>query len=141
MARWVATAAVPHLAIENEWLERFLKIICPTFKLVCRKTLSNVLLPKEYDAVMNLIKTRIVESQMLSIIFDGWTDISGKSIYAVVVCFDDGSKQLYDYFDASAESHTAEYLESKFYQYMEEIGLERISAVVSDNAANIGSFC
>lgn len=32
---------------------------------------------------------------------------------------------------------SAGYLESKFYQYMEEIGLERISAIVSDNAANM----
>eukprot|EP01040_Poterioochromonas_malhamensis_P000052 gene52-56_t len=132
LARWYTTAAVPLVAIENEWFERSLNIICPSYKLMCRKTLSNVLIPKEFDTVMNLIKARIGESQMLSIIFDGWTDITGKSIYAVVVAFEDGSEQLYSYFDASNESHTAEYLENKFYQY-----IEKISAVVSDNAANM----
>src|SRR5947207_600290 len=39
--------------------------------------------------------------------------------------------------DLSLDSHTAEYLAGKIEEIIEKVGPERISAVVSDNAANI----
>ena len=44
---------------------------------------------------------------------------------------------LYQFFDLSENSHTAEYLVTVIEKVIEGIGEDRICAVVSDNAANV----
>ena len=44
---------------------------------------------------------------------------------------------LYQLSDLSLDSHTAKYLAEKIEEVIEKVGPNRISAIVSDNAANV----
>ena len=48
---------------------------------------------------------------------------------------------LYQLSDMSEHSHTAEYLSSVIEKVIVDIGVNRISAVVSDNASNVRKAC
>jgi hypothetical protein len=54
---------------------------CPSFKGPHRKLLSGKLLEDEYNLVKGYI-AKIRDSQCITVVFDDWTDATGKSIYA-----------------------------------------------------------
>jgi hypothetical protein len=137
LLRWFVTSAIPFNAVDNIWAREFFKAINHNYKPVSRRTLSDVLLLQEYNEVSGLIQTKIESSDNISLVVDGWTDLTGKSIYAIVLGFSDGTEQLYKIFDASAESHTGDFLKRKFIVFAREVGLHRIAAIVSDSASNM----
>jgi len=70
---------------------------------------------------------------------DGWTSPKGHSIYNFVIITSDRQEYLYSLKDLSAVSQTANLLESKIKEVIDEIKPERFAAVVSDNASAIAN--
>lgn len=68
---------------------------------------------------------------------DGWTSGRHQSIWNFILLTPSRKEYLFQLSDLSLDSHTAEYLASKIEEVIEKIGSDRISAIVSDNAANI----
>lgn len=61
-------------------------------------------------------KKRLLHESNLTIQFDGWTDVSNKSVYAVTVSFRDRSSHLLATLDLTLDSHTADHLLGEFGQ-------------------------
>jgi hypothetical protein len=66
---------------------------------------------------------------------DGWTSISGASIYVFVLILPSKKEYIYSLEDLSFDSHTSEYISQKIMKIVETVGPEKISSVVSDNAS------
>ena len=69
--------------------------------------------------------------------FDGWTSGTHRSIWNFTIMTPSRKEYLYQLRDLSEDSHTAEYLSEVLKQIIDEIGADRISAIVSDNASNV----
>ena len=41
---WFVTSAIPFNAIDNPWAKKFINTLCPSYKLVSRRTLGGILL-------------------------------------------------------------------------------------------------
>jgi hypothetical protein len=74
---------------------------------------------------------------LYNLAFDGWTSGTHRSIWNFIIMTPSRKEYLYQLSDLSENSHTAEYLAATIEKVINDIGEDRISAVVSDNAANV----
>ena len=70
-------------------------------------------------------------------LFDGWTSPAGKSLWNYVIHTPDGKDILWRIFDLSDQSHTTENLVQKIEKILNDIGIHRFSAIVTNSSANI----
>ena len=68
---------------------------------------------------------------------DGWTSGRHQSIWNFIILTPMRKEYLYQLSDLSLDSHTAKYLAEKIEEVIKKVGPNRISAIVTDNAANI----
>lgn len=96
------------------------------------------MLPKTYHEIYEIVKEDIKTAEVTT---DGWTSIKNDSFIAVTAHFIDQNMKLKSYLLGCVEytkNYTARNLASFLQNVFIEWGIEhRISAVVSDNAANI----
>ncbi|GBC46481.2 ribonuclease H-like domain-containing protein [Rhizophagus irregularis DAOM 181602=DAOM 197198] len=67
---------------------------------------------------------------------DGWTNPNGVSVYNYVILTPDREQYLYALHDYSGDHHTGDFLASQITDIIKKIGPEKVSALVTDNAAN-----
>lgn len=149
--------------IENPFFIDLLQNLCPNYQPPSREVLAGRLLDQEYSRVIIKRETIFHESENLTIgmyyIFinselilyylfklyslyiyvalDGWTSPNGNSIYSFMILTPMHNKFLYSLNDFSANSHTAEFLADKIDTILNEIGSDKFSAIVTDNARNV----
>ena len=70
---------------------------------------------------------------------DGWTDPKQQSIWAFMIITPSHKEYLYSLQNFSSDHHTAEFLTKQINKIIMKIGPNKISAIVSDNAANIAA--
>ncbi|PYY20821.1 MAG: hypothetical protein DMG62_21755 [Acidobacteria bacterium] len=68
---------------------------------------------------------------------DGWTDPTGKSLWNFILHTSDGKDILWRIQDLSNQSHTGEYLAEKIEEILNDIGIQRFAAIVTDAGSNI----
>ncbi|CAB4478066.1 unnamed protein product [Rhizophagus irregularis] len=68
---------------------------------------------------------------------DGWTDPRGNSLWAFILLTPSRKEYLLQLEDLSKNSHTAEYLSKVINDIICKVGISKIVAIVSDNAANV----
>lgn len=68
---------------------------------------------------------------------DGWTSPAGKSLWNFVIHTPDGKDILWRISDLSDQSHTAENLAQKIEEILNDIGIQKFSAIVTDSGSNI----
>jgi len=68
---------------------------------------------------------------------DGWTTPLGQSLYAFVIITTSKKEYIHSLMNLSKDSHTGEFIAQKIKEVLENIGPNKISAIVSDNASNM----
>lgn len=114
---------------------------CPDYSLPSRKTLSNNILQSVHSAVLEDIKSTIIEASAVCLTTDGWTSKTNTSYMAVTAHFINKNTELKSHLLACeefGERHTADNLT----RFLNDVlaGFEisnKVTAIVSDNAANI----
>jgi hypothetical protein len=129
------TSNVPLSLLENEGWKDFFQKLHPSFKLPSRYQLSNKLLDNEYKSVQEKVKEKIQSSEALTLLSDGWTDINGTAL--INILFTTPEPVFYTSIDTKLERHTGEYICSILSQAIDEIGQDKVRAVITDNAANM----
>ncbi|SRR6266542_2320401 len=62
---------------------------------------------------------------------------SGQSLYVFIIMTDDGREYVYSLKNFSKDSHTGEFLSTKILQILDDIGIKKFCAVISDHASNV----
>ena len=68
---------------------------------------------------------------------DGWTSPAGQSLYIFVIMTSDRKEYVHSLKNFSKDSHTGNFLCTEISRVLNEVGVNKFSAVVSDHAANI----
>lgn len=143
----VKMVAKGHHALRIVDEKEFRKLIelvsqCPGYKLPSRKTLSENLMSRVYNEIMDEIKQKVQAVTALSLSTDGWTSRNNESYIAIVAHFiDKESGELQSALLGCInynERHTSQNLCDFMRNVMAEWQIShKVAAIVSDNAANI----
>jgi hypothetical protein len=136
-ARAVYAAGLPLSVTENDHMKQFFKRIRPCFHLPSRYELSVPYLQKEYEIIQKKVLKKIREAESLTILTDGWTDVNGIGIMNIMVATP--IPLFYRAVDSGTEAHTGEYISEMLGEVIEEVGVPKVEAVVTDNAYNMKS--
>ncbi|GBC50085.2 ribonuclease H-like domain-containing protein [Rhizophagus irregularis DAOM 181602=DAOM 197198] len=122
--------------IENPFFIEFLHEMRPGYVPPSCELLSGRFLNQETARINKKVKKIIEDSENLTLAIDGWTSLSGASIYNYIILTPDREQYLYSLNDYSSDYHTGEFLASEITNIIGKIGSEKITALVTDNAAN-----
>lgn len=98
------------------------------------RTVSGVLLDKAYDKTFETLQDVLQNSSELGIISDGWTNIRGDHIVNFLVKAPGKPSMYYKSIDTSGIYQDAEAVAAAHTEVLEELGAEKFSSVVNDNA-------
>ncbi|XP_060845484.1 E3 SUMO-protein ligase ZBED1-like [Rhopalosiphum padi] len=135
----------PFSIVEDKEFRKLLNMLSPNYIIPSRKTVSNSLLPQMYEMVVQRVKDKLKNVSAVYLTTDGWTSRNNESFLAVTAHFidPDNVTELSSVLLACTsfeDSHTADNLALFLKNTVDEWGLsQRITVVVSDNAANIKS--
>ncbi|CAG9840674.1 unnamed protein product [Diabrotica balteata] len=127
--------------VENTEFKKFVNMLNPSYNLPTRNTLSQNLLTQTYNVLHEKVTELLQDAEAVCITTDAWTSITTESYIAVTAHFIDSKcimrtvlLDCYNYKD----SHTSDHLYSEISRILTEWSVhEKVSAVVTDNAANI----
>ncbi|PKK55940.1 hypothetical protein RhiirC2_801109 [Rhizophagus irregularis] len=106
------------------------------YVLPSRELLGDKLLNQETTRVNEKVKKIIEDSENLTLAIDRWTNPSGSSIYNYIILIPNRKQYLYALNDYSRNHHTGEFLASEITNIIGKIGSSKVTALVTDNAAN-----
>lgn len=137
----LAVDNLPLSTIEHTGFLHFCKRAVPLYSPPSRKTVTG-LLDDKYSALKNVYKSRFRKLQNVTITTDIWTDVSIKSYIGLTVHYlDDKFKFVNTTIGVIPldENHTGEYIGLSLMQLCQDWGIDIdcITAIVTDNAANI----
>ncbi|XP_055842541.1 zinc finger BED domain-containing protein 4-like [Episyrphus balteatus] len=129
--------------VEEPEFRKLIEMIsnCPGYKLPYRKKLTTSLIPDEYQKLVSDIKIKLQMAPAVCVTTDCWTSSTNMSYIGVTAHFIDDSTNLCSALIACnsyADSHDAKNLCKLLESILNEWEISnKITAVVSDNAANI----
>ena len=128
-------SGIPLATIENPFFIQALHKINPEYHPPSRKVLSTSLLEKEYKQISSNIKKQINDANYICLTSDGWTNIHQESIINFMVTT--SQPIFWKALEIKESSHTGEYIACQFEIVIEEIGIPKIAAIITDNARNM----
>lgn len=131
----------PLRVVEDPEFRKFINMLCPGYKLPSRKTISYSLIPQLFNSTEEILKEKINCATAVCITTDGWTSINNESFTSITAHFIDNDTNLNSNLLCCIsynDKHTAENLCQFLKEKINEWNLtNKVTAVVSDNAANI----
>lgn len=133
----------PFSLVEDPEFKKFLNMLCPSYVLPSRKTLTNSLLPVLYEEILSNVKEELRDASAVCLTSDGWTNINNISFYALTAHFVDRQGHLKCYLlecSEFSEKHTGDNISSWVTTVLQKFNIDyKITAIVTDNAANMKS--
>lgn len=123
------------LAVENFFLKKFFEKMNMQRFLPTRKQLSGEYLDKIFSEAENHLMQKINMSDYVALVIDGWENVNNLSVLNIMVA--SPKSYFYKSMEITGDSIDNKFLIKQMKQAIEEIGLEKISAVVCDNAKNM----
>lgn len=140
VARWVYSHGIPFNALDNDEFNQMCEAIGkfgPGYEPPTQYELREKLLSDEYARTKSLLDDREKEKIKLgcTIMTDAWTDMKRRSIMNLCMHCSGGTSFLKSK-ETSDVSHTSEVIFQLVDSAIEEVGVEHVMQVVTDNASN-----
>jgi hypothetical protein len=135
LARAFYSAGISFNIIDNPDFCIFLKKACSAFKIPSRHKLSTTILDAEYNSLKKDVDDVLEKKEYLCITSDGWSNIKKTSIINYMVTIP--QPIFYKSIPTHEERHTAENISAGIKQTINEVGEEKVVAIITDNAPNM----
>ncbi|XP_015116581.1 zinc finger BED domain-containing protein 1-like [Diachasma alloeum] len=137
----LCVAKLPLSFVENAAFKLFMKVVAPLYTLPSRKTITTKMQTR-YEMLKQAFKQVLAEVGSYTLTCDNWTDVSNKSYLGVTIHWLSSNLKMRSGslgVIPLSSNHTIPYLLENLLKVIEDFGLDlnKISAVVSDSAANI----
>ncbi len=132
-ARAMYATGSPLMLTANVYWKRFLNVLRPAYTPPTRHALSTHLLDREFNRVQAKVKQTIDKADCISIISDGWSNVHGIINYIVTT----PQSIFYKSTDTKDNRHTGPYIADQLKAVINDLGPEKVCALVTDNAANM----
>ena len=139
IANFIFKSGVSFRVVELDCFKEMFFVINPALveAIPSRKELSTDLLDAEYDKVQRKIHNVLTNSTNLTLISDGWTNVTGDHIVNFCIKAPGMSTLFYKSIDTSGTGQTGEEVATQISNVIEELGPENFVSVVTDNASNM----
>ncbi|KAF4128481.1 hAT family C-terminal dimerization region [Phytophthora infestans] len=141
IARAFYTSGIPFRVIENADMRRALTRFRPSMKLPTRQSLATTLLDQVYTTEKTRLAALLQRQKRLTLVTDGWSNVNRESIINYVLSSPTMRPMMWSSEATGTEAHTGEYMASEISRVITEAeavaGVGKVTAVVSDNAANM----
>ncbi|KAF7247088.1 Zinc finger BED domain-containing protein 4 [Varanus komodoensis] len=135
LARAIFASRIPLSITENQYWKEHYKLIRPSYKLPSRYRLSHSLLDREYNRVQTMAVQRISQTEALTLISTGWTNIQGKSLLSIMFAMPE--PVFLKAIPTTSSHHTTECIANLLTEEIESAGPQRVQALVTDNASSM----
>jgi hypothetical protein len=133
LAGMVFGLGLPLSIVEAPLFADFVHDLRPAYRLPSRQRLSNELLESSYFKARNYVDSEVERAQSVCIVLDAWTNCRNEPVVGFTVTT---PKPFFLRAIFSGETrHTADFFFQKVSDIMQSIGPNRVTAVVTDNAA------
>ena len=122
-ARAIYSSALPLSTAESEYWKEFFRLIRPAWSPPSRYQLSNTLLDAEYNNVQSQVMDKIKTADSLTVMSDGWTDVTGSSLINVIVATPE--PVFYSAIQSTTQAHTGLYIAHTLGHAIAQIGSDR----------------
>lgn len=137
LVRAFCSAGIPFNVVENIDFQLFLQKACPLFQIPSRHTLSGNLLNKEYQDLKKVVRNVFNETPNFCITSDGWSNVNKSSVINYMITTP--KPIFYRSVYTKEEHHTGENIAKGIEECMISIGINKFTAVITDNANNMKS--
>lgn len=131
----------PFSVVEDRGFRNFVNHLNPSYSLPTRQTISNTLIPLEYEKCYERAKEEIKKVVNICLTTDCWTSVKNEGHMAITGHYIDNNFKMSSILlscDLLEENHTTLNLASRFRDVLKDWQLEKkVILVVSDNARNI----
>jgi hypothetical protein len=135
LARAFYATGTPFSTVENTlWLTFFQKLR-PSYKVPSRYALANTLLDKEDERISEQVAIKIAEAESVAVISDGWTNVNNSPVINFIIATPD--PVFLRSVTTDENRHTGDYIAELLIQVIEEVGSQKVMAVITDNASNM----
>ncbi|CAG8807640.1 26293_t:CDS:2, partial [Gigaspora margarita] len=135
LARGFYSAGISFNILENDDIKAFFSRALPYFKLPTRYSLLNSFLTKEYSDLNTIINYLFNETQFLCLVTDGWSNICKDSIINFMITTP--KPLFYKSVHTKEDQHTVQNIAKGIDKVMQELGVDKFVAVITNNAPNI----
>ncbi|XP_064488570.1 E3 SUMO-protein ligase ZBED1-like [Ornithodoros turicata] len=131
----------PFSIVDDKKFKKLVELLNSGYRLPSRKSLSTTMLCQMYNKVSEVVRKELQDVTSVCIKTDSWTSLNAESFIAVTAHFINSrcelKRVLLDCYRYDLR-HTAENLASELKRILAEWGIfEKVTAIVSDNAANV----
>ncbi|MBW0491689.1 hypothetical protein O181_031404 [Austropuccinia psidii MF-1] len=138
------TSNIPLDFLDNPYFQQYQEGLAQSlpYELPLRTQITQTALPMLHAKHEMEIMNEVRNQKGLTLSLDGWTDVSGNTIYTVLLSRGDHLKHFIDILELTGKRHTAE----NFYEAVSECLLKKslkmstISAVVTDSSSLMAGF-
>ncbi|XP_072564792.1 uncharacterized protein [Paramormyrops kingsleyae] len=134
-ARAIYATGSPLMLTSNVYWKRFLNVLRPAYIPPTRHALSTHLLDEEFSRVQAKVKQTIDQADCISVISDGWSNIRGQGIINYIITTP--QPEFYKSVDTKENRHTGQYIADELKVIINDLGPDKVFALVTDNAANM----
>lgn len=131
----------PFSVVDDKGFKNFVSALNPGYQLPNRKTISNSMIPAEYEKCMNVVKQELLSVTSVCLTTDSWTSVNNESYLAVTVHYVTDNFQLKSILlecSKLSKSHTSANLAQSIKNIIDKFHLgAKVLIIVSDNASNI----
>jgi hypothetical protein len=137
LTRLFVCCGIPFSIVSNPFFIDFVKSLCPAYELPNRVTFAGSWVNQELATVATIIYDEAQSSTNITLGIDGWAGPNGQSIYAFILILPTGKEYIHSLKDFSLYSHTADFISKEILKVIEDVGCDKFSSVVSDNASTM----
>lgn len=137
LVKFFVACGISFRITEHPFFINFVKELNAGYDPPSRECLAGPLLERELALVNSKVNSEIEKENNLTLAFDGWTSGTHRSIWNFIVTTPSRKEYLYQLSDLSENSHTSTYLAEVIESVIDQIGANKIAAIVSDNASNV----
>lgn len=135
IARALYASGASFSFLKSKYWEEVFKMLRPSYQIPSAHALSTNLLNAEYERVQTERDQRLLESNNLSLITDGWTNIVGDGLINIIICTP--TPLFYKTVHRGTAKETGTYISNELLEVIKEIGPQKFFLIVTDNASNM----
>src|SRR5256714_7327656 len=137
LTRLFMCCGIPFSIVSNPFFIDFVKSLCLAYELQNRVTFAESWVNQELVTVATIIYDEAQSLTNITLGIDGWAGPNGQSIYAFILILPTGKEYIHSLKDFSLYSYTADFISKEILKVIEDVGCNKFSSVVSDNASTM----
>jgi Protein of unknown function (DUF 659) len=133
----IYSTGIPFVFADHPKVRQFLKKLKPSWNPPSAKVIAGTLLKKKSNSLKNSVNDFISQSEYVSLVSDGWSNLRREHMVNYVIVTPNHKPVLLGTEDTTGVTQDATEIANALGRRIEQVGVQKVAGVVTDNAANM----